>query len=46
MQEPNESRKGCYPIFRASRRNPHTGQTEYARDFGKKCFVIWIKASA
>jgi len=33
--------KGHY-IFRASRKNPKTGQTEYAKDYGKKAFKIWV----
>ena len=33
--------KGHY-IFRASRKNPKTGQIEYAKDYGKKAFKIWV----
>ena len=33
--------KGRY-IFRASRKNPKTGQIEYAKSYGKKAFKIWV----
>jgi hypothetical protein len=36
-------KQGYHPIFRASRRNPKTGEIAYARDKGKKCFVMWVK---
>lgn len=29
-------------IYRASRKNPATGELEYAKDYGKKAFKIWI----
>jgi hypothetical protein len=31
-----------YFILRASRRNPATGDIEYAKDHGKRAFKIWI----
>ena len=33
--------RGHY-IFRASRKNPKTGQIEYAKNYGKKAFKIWV----
>ena len=41
-EKPIVKEKGHY-IFRASRRNPKTGQIEYAKNYGKKAFKIWVK---
>lgn len=42
IQNMSENQKKKHYIFRASRRNPKTGQIEYAKKYGKKAFKIII----
>lgn len=35
-------KKGKKLIFRAWRRNPKTGEVEWAKDYGLKAWPIWI----
>ncbi len=41
-----EQKAGMMLIFRASKTDPKTGETIYARDYGLRAFPMWVPKTA